>query len=161
VINLTATPNNGSSFAGWSGACTGSGNCQLTLSEAKTITASFSTLSKPDFVVTAMTLSPKNPRRNRSFSAKVTVKNQGTSAGTVGSLGLWLNQPTTVTCGASPNKTATLGNLSAGASITYTFTGLSYAVAGNNTLRAFADRLCATTETQEGNNQMTKAYVIR
>ncbi len=42
VVTLTATPEGGSSFAGWSGAgCTGTGTCQVTLSAAKEVTATF------------------------------------------------------------------------------------------------------------------------
>jgi phospholipase C len=38
---LTATPGSGTTFAGWSGVCTGLATCKLTLSAATTVTASF------------------------------------------------------------------------------------------------------------------------
>ena len=38
---LTATADAGSVFAGWSGACTGSGACQVTVDGAKSVTATF------------------------------------------------------------------------------------------------------------------------
>ncbi len=42
VVTLTGAANTGSSFAGWSGACTNtSGDCVVTMSEAKSVTASF------------------------------------------------------------------------------------------------------------------------
>jgi YVTN family beta-propeller protein len=41
VVNLTATPSAGSIFYGWSGACTGSGACSVTMSAAQTVTANF------------------------------------------------------------------------------------------------------------------------
>ena len=41
AITLTATPAAGSSFAGWSGACSGTGTCALTVNVATTVTASF------------------------------------------------------------------------------------------------------------------------
>jgi len=41
VVALTAEPSEGSSFMGWSGDCSGSGNCQITLDAAKTVTATF------------------------------------------------------------------------------------------------------------------------
>ena len=41
AVTLTATPNNDSMFAGWSGACTGTGNCQVTMDAAKSVTAAF------------------------------------------------------------------------------------------------------------------------
>ncbi len=40
-VSLTATPQSGSSFAGWSGACGGTGACQIAMSQAWTVTASF------------------------------------------------------------------------------------------------------------------------
>ena len=41
VVSLTATADAGSVFAGWSGACTGTGACSFTMSQARTVTASF------------------------------------------------------------------------------------------------------------------------
>jgi len=38
---LTATPSNGSTFSGWSGACLGTGTCQVTIDAAKSVTATF------------------------------------------------------------------------------------------------------------------------
>ncbi|HSB67815.1 MAG TPA: choice-of-anchor tandem repeat GloVer-containing protein, partial [Candidatus Methylomirabilis sp.] len=42
AVTLTATPSAGSIFAGWSGACTGTGACALTLSATQSVTATFS-----------------------------------------------------------------------------------------------------------------------
>lgn len=41
VVTLTATPTNGSSFAGWGGACTGTGACAVTMDTARSVTAEF------------------------------------------------------------------------------------------------------------------------
>ncbi len=41
VITLTATPNTGSTFAGWSGACSGTGGCTVTMNSNQAITAAF------------------------------------------------------------------------------------------------------------------------
>jgi uncharacterized repeat protein (TIGR03803 family) len=42
VVTLTATPAAGSSFTGWSGeGCSGTGTCQVTMSQARTVTATF------------------------------------------------------------------------------------------------------------------------
>jgi len=40
-VTLTATPATGSTFAGWSGACTGTGTCTVTMDGAKNVTAVF------------------------------------------------------------------------------------------------------------------------
>ncbi len=47
VVTLTATPASGSTFSGWSGACSGTGACAVTLSAAQTVTASFGTAGEP------------------------------------------------------------------------------------------------------------------
>ncbi len=44
AVTLTATPDAGSAFAGWSGACTGTGTCSLTMNVARSVTATFSLL---------------------------------------------------------------------------------------------------------------------
>jgi PKD repeat protein len=41
VVTLTATPGPGSVFAGWSGDCSGTGSCQLTMDGARSVTATF------------------------------------------------------------------------------------------------------------------------
>jgi len=40
-VTLTATASSGSTFAGWSGACTGTGSCSVTMDAAKSVTATF------------------------------------------------------------------------------------------------------------------------
>jgi hypothetical protein len=41
TVQLVATPNGASTFAGWSGACTGSGDCVVDMTEERTVNASF------------------------------------------------------------------------------------------------------------------------
>lgn len=41
LVTLTPTAVNGSTFTGWSGACTGTGPCTVTMDNAKTVTATF------------------------------------------------------------------------------------------------------------------------
>ncbi|MCL2688746.1 MAG: glycoside hydrolase family 11 protein [Chitinispirillia bacterium] len=40
-VTLTQTPNAGYTFSGWSGACTGTGSCVVTMSQARTVTAAY------------------------------------------------------------------------------------------------------------------------
>jgi CSLREA domain-containing protein len=53
MVTLTATPTAGSSFTGWSDAgCPGTGTCQVTLSSAKSVTASFADIAPPQTTIT-------------------------------------------------------------------------------------------------------------
>jgi hypothetical protein len=52
VVTLAAAPAAGSTFTGWSGACTGTGACELTMDADRSVTASFSvSLSIDDVTV--------------------------------------------------------------------------------------------------------------
>ena len=114
--------------------------------------------SKPDFIITAITLNPPTPAANTAFTATVTVKNQGKTAASGGWLDVYTNQPTTPVCGMDGNKYQSVGTLAAGASKTITFTGLSTRKASARTFRAYVDSYCQTGEANESNNQLTKSY---
>jgi hypothetical protein len=47
VVTLTATPLTGSTFTGWSGACSGTGPCSVTMDANKAVTATFGTAPPP------------------------------------------------------------------------------------------------------------------
>jgi hypothetical protein len=55
-VALTATPASGYGFAGWGGACTGSGTCTVTMDAAKSVTATFALNTYPITV----SISPAN-----------------------------------------------------------------------------------------------------
>jgi len=57
AVTLTATPAVGSRFAGWTGSCSGTGNCSLILAAASTATATFSMVLTP--TTTTSTTAPK------------------------------------------------------------------------------------------------------
>jgi endoglucanase len=40
-VTLTAIPDAGSTFQGWSGACAGSGTCTLDMTQSREVTATF------------------------------------------------------------------------------------------------------------------------
>ncbi len=47
TVELTATPDSGSTFAGWSGACSGTGTCTVTMDEALSVDAEFDSPEPP------------------------------------------------------------------------------------------------------------------
>jgi len=54
VVVLTASPASGSTFSGWSGACSGT-NCSLTMTSNENVTAAFNAGPPPDFSLTPAT----------------------------------------------------------------------------------------------------------
>jgi hypothetical protein len=104
VVNLTATPTSGSVFVGWSGACTGSGSCQVTMSATQAVAAAFA---------------------QATYTFTVTKAGDGT--GTVTS------SPAGIDCGADcaePYNRGTVVNLTAAPAAGSTFTGWSGACFG-------------------------------
>ncbi|PQJ96095.1 hypothetical protein CXB77_09755 [Chromatium okenii] len=163
VITLTAKPNSGATFIGWKG-CTALASeplqCSITLTNKKTVTATFGAAETADIKVTAIKLTPASPRTDSVFSAEITVKNQGSATVNGGYLDVWSNQPKTQKCSAFGEAWIDIGSLDAGASKTLTV-NLRSNSHGSKTLRAFADSWCQTRESNEDNNQMTKKYTVK
>jgi hypothetical protein len=51
VVTLTAVPESNAYFTGWSGACTGTGTCQVTMDSARSVSASFTQMTEGGFTV--------------------------------------------------------------------------------------------------------------
>ena len=80
-VSLTATATGGSSFAGWSGDCSGAGTCSLTMSANRTATGNFNPPPVPPDTSPPNTLIVKAPaRRIRTRRARFTFRS--TEAGT-------------------------------------------------------------------------------
>ncbi len=104
-VTLTATPDSGSTFTGWSGGgCSGTGTCEVTLVEATTVTAEF----------TDPTSSERLLQVNRKGNGGGTVTS--TPAGINCGNDCAENYPasTEVTLTASPNSAATFNGWSGG-----------------------------------------------
>jgi hypothetical protein len=120
--------------------------------------ADFAAPPAADFMVTGVTLTPRDPLANGTFSATITVRNQGTAAGAPGALQIWADQADTQGCAATGDQSATMASIAIGARRTVTVNGLPTGTAGSKTLRVFIDSQCATAEITETNNQFTWAY---
>ena len=120
-VTLTATAGSGSTFAGWSGACTGTGTCSVTMSAAKSVTATFNTVQ---------------------FA--LTVTEAGTGSGTVTSSPAGISCPTT--CSANYNS-GTPVTLTATAGTGSTFAGWSGACSGTGTCQVTMSAAQSVTAT--------------
>jgi chitodextrinase len=83
LVRLTPTPAPGSVFAGWSGDCSGAGSCQVTVSAARSVTATFTL---------------------RSGYSTITIAREGTGSGTVTS------SPAGLDCGDSCSASYSVGS---------------------------------------------------
>jgi hypothetical protein len=104
LVALTATPSAGSTFAGWSGPCSGTGTCIVSMDAARSVDARF----------------------DRTRFA-VTVSKAGTGGGTVSSAPAGIDCGST--CSASYDAGATV-TLTAAADVSSTFAGWSGACVG-------------------------------
>lgn len=74
VVTLSAAPSSGSSFTGWSGACTGTGACDVTMDQARSVTATF---TSPDFVVSSSGAIPPGTYRDVTYTGCFTATLSG------------------------------------------------------------------------------------
>jgi hypothetical protein len=107
IVTLTAAPNAGATFAGWSGACAGSGTtCQVTMSAARNVAAAFAGSSQVALTVVGAT------------GGTVTTVPTGIDCGTTCVAGFALNSSVSVVATPAPG---------------YIFVGWSGACSGTNT----------------------------
>jgi uncharacterized protein (TIGR03382 family) len=67
-VTLTAASAAGSNFGGWSGDCTGTGSCQLAMSVARSVTATFVPVAAPDGGVPDGGAPPPSPGKSGGCS---------------------------------------------------------------------------------------------
>jgi aryl-phospho-beta-D-glucosidase BglC (GH1 family) len=109
-VTLTASPASGSTFAGWSGACSGTSTCTVSMSAARSVTATFNTSS--------------------GTSYSLGVSKSGSGSGTITS------SPSGISCGSTCSASYSSGTsvtLTASAASGSTFAGWSGACSGTST----------------------------
>jgi uncharacterized repeat protein (TIGR02543 family) len=107
VVTLVADVNTGSTFAGWGGACSGTGACTVTMSQARSVSGTFNTTTGTTYALT--------------------VTKAGAGSGTVTS------NPAAINCGATCSTSYNSGTtvtLSAAAATGSAFAGWSGACTG-------------------------------
>ena len=105
-----STPATGATFTGWSGACTGTGTCAVTMDRAKSVMATFDTTTS-----------------TQTTTYTLTVRTTGNAKGTVAS------SPNGIACGRDCSErytAATTVTLTATPATGATFTGWGGACAG-------------------------------
>jgi hypothetical protein len=120
-VTLTGTAATGSTFTGWSGACTGTGTCTVTMDAAKSVTASFAL---------------------QTFT--LTTNKLGSGSGTVTS------SPVGINCGSDCSEPFTSGTsvtLTATAAAGSIFTGWSGACTGTGSCMVTMDAAKSVTAT--------------
>ncbi len=116
-VALTATPATGSTFTGWSGACTGTGGCSVSMTAAQSVTATFT-----QSVATAApicTLSASTSTINPGSSSTLTATCNPAAASHV-----W-------TGGTCAGTTGTACTVTPSAATSYTVTGVNTSGTGN------------------------------
>ncbi|NVN99688.1 MAG: choice-of-anchor D domain-containing protein, partial [Geobacteraceae bacterium] len=78
-VTLSASTYAGSIFTGWSGACSGTGNCQVTMNQAKSVTASFTAAPVAQAAPAALSFGSIT-LGNSSVPQAVTLSNSGAAA---------------------------------------------------------------------------------
>ena len=115
--------------------------------------------AKPDFVVSDISFSPLVLTTGCTFTAYVTILNQGSLAGDAGYVDVWLDHSNAAVVGDVGNACQAAGSLAVGEQKIKTFTGLhASAQKGTYTFRAFVDSRGKAAEQSEGNNQRTRNY---
>jgi hypothetical protein len=127
-------------------------------------TTIYTPISSPDFVITRISLSSTTPRVGRTFTAYVTIRNQGLARGSPGYVDVWVDKPDEVTAGPTVqgDKHVSVRAMAPNTSQQLTFTGLSVGpTAVSRTFRALVDSHAATQEICETNNAATAVYTPR
>ena len=129
-VTLTAAPATGHTFSGWSGACTGTGTCQVTMDQARSVTASF---APPPLTLTVAGGGTGNGAvtSQTGLTPAINCTITGGAAGATGCSGSY------------PNGTQV--TLTATAATGFTFSGWSGACTGTTTCQVTVDQTRSVT----------------
>jgi hypothetical protein len=83
LYKLVATPAAGSTFAGFSGACTGTGACKVRMDEARSVTATFAKVSTPPAQAGALSIGKKAKVKGAKALLRVSCKGPASCRGSL------------------------------------------------------------------------------
>ena len=133
VVSLTATPASGSTLDGWSGACSGTASCSVTMDAAKNVTATFDTVPPFDFGASP---SPKAITAGQSAQFMIEVLGQPGFSAAV-SFSCSSGVPQGAVCSFNPTSVSP-GASAATTTLTVTTTSRFSAAAGQSSAIVFA-----------------------
>jgi hypothetical protein len=110
-------------------------------------------VSKPDLVITGMSVSPSPAKKGNAITVKITVKNQGTIASGNFSVQWWSSW-------AMVGKSLSVSSLAAGASKTMSFS-YTYNSCSTYAIKAVADEGGLVNESNENNNSFTGTLLVK
>ncbi|MDO8947551.1 MAG: choice-of-anchor Q domain-containing protein, partial [Desulfocapsaceae bacterium] len=142
LLTLSATPESGSTFAGWSGACTGTEDCDVTVDQIRSVTATF-TLNQ--YTVTANaagtgsgtvasdagSISFTYPAQNSGISSTLDHGSTITLTATAGTGSTVTWSGCAATGGTETAATCSFSSLDSAKTVTATFTLNQYTVTAN------------------------------
>jgi len=127
VVSLTATASQGSIFVGWSGACSGTGACNVTMDTDQYVTATFTAV---DFALSATALTPASVAAGQSATSSVTVTSSGGFNGAVQfACSVDPSPPLAPACSFNPSSVTPPADGSANSALTVTTTAPTRALA--------------------------------
>jgi subtilase family serine protease len=149
TVTLVAAAEAGSTFTGWSGACSGSASCVVALDAAASVTATFRPTGT-DLVVTALTDPPATALPEATFSVSDTTRNEGTVATVTSATRYYLSGASSVLLTASRSVAALGSGAESTGTVTVSIPGTT--PAGTYQLIACADDTRKNAEVDETNN---------
>jgi hypothetical protein len=81
LVTLTASPDASSTFSGWSGPCSGTGGCQVTMDQARSVTATFAASPSPPNVAPTAAFTSSCSELSCSFDGGGSADSDGTIVG--------------------------------------------------------------------------------
>jgi uncharacterized repeat protein (TIGR02543 family) len=164
-VGLSASALTGSSFTGWSGACTGTGGCSVAMTAPRTVTASFVQLF-PDLIISSgtPTVTPTSvPRGSTVQLSPWTILNQGNADAGGFSNGFYLSTDAVITStDIYLDGNGNLG-LAAGAESNWGGPTLTIPVdvtPGNYYIGILVDRGNTVAESNESNNYVATRLTV-